>query len=248
MSKGHVPITSEDANQFSQSDLEAILFSDNSGARSRFRQHFADLIKQFLDETERAYRRVLSFGRGLKPDLRAAWTEAFVFNAFNSSFTSCHLLISGFPIPSGNLMRHYAEASAMALLCSHHAFDVARRFDEAPTKFPVHRAVQLVRKRRNAELLRINAQGWASFEAIAKWYDDYSHSSALSLATQTMLGEPRGRILGGEFDDGKRAGYRKELGLRVSSMARLCDLTAAVEENLKVAQSKGLIEPETPAV
>lgn len=241
-------MTGGDANHFSRSDLEAILFSDNSGVRARFRQHFAEVIQQFLDETERAYGRVLRFGRGLKPDLRAAWTEAFVFSAFNSSLTSCHLLISGFPIPSGNLMRHYAEAFAMALLCSHHAIDVAQRFDEAPTKFPVHNAVQLVRRRRNTDLLKINAQGWKSFEAIAGWYDDYSHASALSLATQTMLGEPGGRILGGEYDDGKRAKYRKELELRVSSMARLFDLVAAVEENLKVAQTKGLIEPETPAV
>ena len=51
-----------------------------------------------------------------------------------------------------------------------------------------------------------------------------------------------------EFDDGKRAEYRKELALRVSSMARLFDLVAAVQENLKVAQAKGLIEPETPTV
>ena len=240
-------MTDEDANQFSRSELEAILFSDNSRVRSRFRQDFADLIQKFLDESERAYGRVISFGRGLKPDLRAAWTEAFVFSAFNSSLTSCHLLISGFPIPAGNLMRHYAEASGMALLCSHHAIDVAQRFNQAPTKFPVHNAVQMVRKRRNTELLRINARGWTSFEAIARWYDDYSHASALSLATQTMLGEPGGRILGGEFDDCKRAEYRKELGLRVSSMARLCDLVAAVEENLKLAQTKGLIEPETPA-
>jgi hypothetical protein len=241
-------MTGGDVNQFSRSDLEEILFSNNSGVRARFRQQFADLIQQFLDETERAYGRVLRFGQGLKPDLRAAWTEAFVFSAFNSSLTSCHLLISGFPIPSGNLMRHYGEAFAMALLLSHHAIGVVQRFDRAPTKFPVHNAVQLVRKRRNTELLRIDAQGWRSFEAIAKWYDDYSHASALSLATQTMLGTPGSRIVGGEFDDYRLAEYRKELGLRVSSMARLCDLVAAVEANLKVSQTKGLIEPKTPAV
>lgn len=241
-------MTSEEANQFSRTDLEAIVFSDNSGVHSKFRQHFPDLIQQFLDETERAYPHVVGFGRGLKPDLRAAWTEAFVFSAFNSSLTSCHLLISGFSIPSGNLMRHYAEAFAMALLCSHHAIDVLQRLDQAPTKFPIHTAVQLVRNRRNTDILGIDAQGWASFEAIARSFNDYSHASALSLATQTMLGEPGGRILGGEFDDSKRAEYRKELGLRVSSMARLCDLVAAVEDNLKVAQTKGLIEPKTPPV
>ena len=72
------PMMGENANLFSRSDLEAILFADNSGVRAQFRRHFAEVIQQFLEETERVYGRVIRFGRGLRPDLRAAWTEAFV--------------------------------------------------------------------------------------------------------------------------------------------------------------------------
>jgi len=237
----------EGTYQFGRSDLEAILFADNKVVHSRFQEDFADLIQRFLDESDRVCAQLRSFGSALTADLRAAWVEKFVFSAFNSSFASCHLFISGFAVPAGNLMRHYAEASAMALLCSHHAIDVLRRFDQDPEKFPVHNAVQLVRNRRNTELLKINAQGWASFEAISKWYDQYSHSSVLSLATQTMLTTPGSIILGGEFDDGKREAYRKELGLRVSAMARLCELVVAVRENVRAAQAKGLIRCTTSA-
>lgn len=240
-------MTSEDAYQFARSDLEAILLTDNATVRSRFQEGFADLIAEFVNESDRACRELRSFGSALTPDLRAAWVEAFLFSAFNSLFTSCHLLISGFPIPAGNLMRHYAEASAMALLCSHHAIDVIRQLNEEPTKFPVQNALQLVRKRRNVALLRINAQGWASFEAISKWYDQYSHPSALSLATQTMLAAPGCVILGGEFDEGQRAEYQKELRLQISAMARLCELVGAVRDNVKKAQAKGLIEPSATA-
>lgn len=148
--------------------LRGIIFSDNSEMRLRFRQDFPELIQQFLDEAERAYELVIGFGCGLKQELRAAWTEAFIFGAFNSSLTPCHLFISGLPIPAGNLMRHYAEASAMALLCSHHAIDVAQRFNQEPMKFPVHNAVQIVRKKRHTALLEINVQGWKSLETIAK--------------------------------------------------------------------------------
>ncbi len=231
--------------QFKRSDLETILLTDNSEVRSRFQESFADLIQRFLDESDRVCTQLRAYGDTLAPDLRAAWVEAFVFNAFNSAFTSCHLFISGFPIPAGNLMRHYAEASAMALLCSHHAIDVVRRFNQDPTRFPVQDAVQLVRKRRNTELLKINAQGWASFEVISKWYDKYSHVTALSLATQTMLTAPGCAILGSEFDRGKREEYRKELMLRVSAMARLCELSVAVQGYVRSAQAKGLITPIT---
>jgi len=53
-----------------------------------------------------------------------------------------------------------------------------------------------------------------------------------------MLITPGSIILGGEFDDGKREAYRKELGLRVSAMARLCELVLAVRENVRAAQAK----------
>ncbi|OQW62900.1 MAG: hypothetical protein BVN28_04920 [Nitrospira sp. ST-bin4] len=238
---------SEGTYQFERSDLETILFADNAIVRSRFQESFADLIRQFLDESDRVCAQLRSFGSVLTADLRAAWVEKFVFSAFNSLFVSCHLLISGLLLPAGNLMRQYAEASAMALLCSHHAIDVLRRFDKDPTKFPVHDAVRLVRNRRNTELLRINAQGWTSFEAISKWYDQYSHVTVLSLTTDTLLQKPGSVILGGKFDDGKCEAYRKELGLRVSAMARLCELVVAVRENVKAAQANGLFVTRTSA-
>jgi len=164
-------MTNDAAYQLDRSTLEATLLADNAGVRSRFHEVFPDLIQQFVDQSDRVFGQLRSFGRALIRDLRAAWVETFVFSAFNSAFTSCHLLLSGFPIPAGNLMRHYAEASAMALLCSHHAIDVVKRLDEDPTKFPVQKALQLVRKPRNVGLLKISAQGWASFEVISKWYD-----------------------------------------------------------------------------
>ena len=233
--------------QFSRSDLEDVLFADDEVVRARFRREFPEAVHHFLDESERICAQLRTFGSDLSPDLRAAWVEKFIFSAFNSLFVSCHLLISGFLVPAGNLMRHDAEASAMALLCSHHKIEVLRRFDQDPGNFPVHDAVRLVRNCRNAQLLKINAQGWASFEAISKWYDQYSHASVLSLATQTMLATPGCVILGGEFDVSKREVYRKELGLRVSAMARLCELAVAVQENVRVAQAKGLFGPTTSA-
>jgi hypothetical protein len=105
----------------------------------------------------------------------------------------------------------------------------------------------LTTKPRNAQLLGISAQGWASFQTISEWHDDYSHASFFSLATQAMFAAPGHVILGGEFDDGKRAAYRKELGLRVSAMARLCEVTSAVERHVKAAQAVELYKPRPPA-
>jgi len=235
----------ESTYQLKRRDLEGILFADNADVRSRFREEFGDLIERFLDTSTRAIGGVHRFGEGLAKELRAAWVEAFLHSAFNSSLTSCHLFISGFQIPAGNLMRHYSEAYAMALLCSHHAIDVFERFDRDPTRFRVDTALGLVQRKRNREILGVNAQGWKTFDEISKFYDQYSHAGGLSLATQRKLSPPGGFIHGGEFDEGKRVAYRKELPLRVGSMVRLLELATVVRENVKAAQAVRLFEPGT---
>ena len=227
--------------QLSRNDLENILFSDNSDVRSRFREEFADLIGEFLNASERACRRLRTFTSAVKTDRRSAWTESFLFYAFNSSLTSCHLFISGFPIPAGNLMRHYGEAAAMALLCSHHAIDVVKRLDKDLEKFPVDDALQLARKKRNAELLKINSNAWKDLEDITKWFNKYSHSSVFSIATLWMFSKPSTFIVGSGFDEDKKESYRRQLQLRVSSMTVLPEIIGAVERNVRTAQAKGLM-------
>ena len=232
-------MASENPYQLSRSDLENILFSDNSDVRSRFRENFADPIQKFLTESERTCGRLRGFTHAVSKDRRAAWTESFLFGAFNSLVTSCHLLISGFPIPAGNLMRHYGEAAAMALLCSHHDIHVVEQLNK-DKKFAVQKAVQNVQK--NAKRLKINRKAWKGFEDITKWYDHYSHASVFSLATLTIFSRPGTVILGSGFDDEKQKRYRNEIELRISSMARLYEFIEAVEQNVKAAQAHGLVQ------
>jgi hypothetical protein len=237
MTGGNQRLSARGAHELTIEDLRGVLLGDNSDVRAQFLSHFGQLINDFVSHSDRTYDRLRAFGRAVAADDRAAWTEAFLFSAFNSSLTSCHLLVSGFPIPAGNLMRHYGESCAMALLCSHHAIDVFQRINADPAKFPVDSAVQTVRKRRNAELLRVNADAWSVFQSITRWYDTYSHATVFTLATQAKLSERGQAFLGGGFDEFKLDGYRKELTIRVSSMDRLYDMINAAERNVQAAQS-----------
>lgn len=235
--EGHETSTHRGAQDLTVEDLRAVLLGDNADVRAQFLNHFQELIDDFLVRAATAYARMQAFTRSVTADRRAAWSEAFLFSAFNSSLTSCHLLISGLSIPAGNLMRHYGESCAMALLCSHQAIDVFARLDANPAMFPVDSAVQAVRKRRNAELLSVDTDAWSVFQSITRWYDTYSHATVFSLATQAMLSERGKAIVGGGFDEFKRDSYRKELTIRVSSMDRLHDITEAVERNVRAAQN-----------
>ncbi len=69
------------------------------------------------------------FTKSVSADQRAAWVEMFLFAAFNSVLTSAHLLLSGFLIPSGNLMRQFGEACAIAMLASHRKINMLERLE-----------------------------------------------------------------------------------------------------------------------
>jgi hypothetical protein len=55
-------------------------------------------------------------------------------------------------------MRHYAEATAMALLLSHRQLNSFHAL-ERDRRFPVQDELNIVPRKRNAELLGINRQG-----------------------------------------------------------------------------------------
>jgi len=54
----------------------------------------------------------------VKLDEHCAEVQLFIHTAYNSLISSLHLLVSGYPVGSGHLMRHFVESIAMALMCS----------------------------------------------------------------------------------------------------------------------------------
>src|SRR6266478_4234029 len=98
MTSGPEKLSGRGAHELTPEELRAVLLSDNADVRAQFLNDFGQLINDFLSHANGAYSRLRVFARAVAADHRAAWTEAFLFSAFNNSLTSCHLLISGFPI------------------------------------------------------------------------------------------------------------------------------------------------------
>ena len=97
-------------------------------------------------------------------------------------------------------------------------------------------SINKVNRTVNRELLDVIPDGWEKFSRITKWYDRYSHASALGISTQTML-ESGAVVIGTEFDAGKREGYQKELTLRISAASTLSEIAVACGIHVKNAQS-----------
>ncbi len=211
--------------------VRAILFSGNEEIRQKFLQHFGSEIHDFVSEIMKSYNRLQEMPPRVPYDKRSAWVDEYLFAAFNSLLTSLHLLMSGFNIPAGNLMRHHGESTAMALLLSHRQIDT---FDilEKHFQFPVQKALNIVKRKRNAQLLGVDQHGWEKFIKITSFYDKYSHPSLLAAASTHIFSSPGSRQIGGEFDLGKKTAYRKEIRLAVSAAIRLHETIEVAEHHL----------------
>jgi len=212
-------------------EVRVILLAGNEDTRQTFLQHFGSVIDDFVSEIVRSYNRLQDMPPRVPYDKRSAWVDEYLFAAFNSLLTSFHLLISGFNIPAGNLMRHHGEATAMALLLSHRQINT---FDllEKHLRFPVHKALSIVKKKRNAQLLEVNEQGWEKFMEIISFYDQYSHPSVFAAASTHVFSSPGSRQVGGEFDLEKKDAYQKEIRLAISAATRLYETIEVAERHL----------------
>jgi hypothetical protein len=216
--------------RLTQQDLAEVVFSTNEDTRNRFRETFGEEFEEFLDSIFQPYERLIEFEDKMEEDERPAWVHRFLFNAFNNLLISFHLLISGFVVPAGNLMRQHAESVAMALLCSHRKIETFQKFVTNPQKFRMDKSLKLVNN--NASLLNVDAEGWQGFQDISKWYNNYSHASVTALANLQLFNTPSGLVVGSEFDPGKVDAYRKEIRLRIDACKSLFGTIKQAEQHL----------------
>lgn len=213
--------------------ISKFIFSGDQKTRNHFIQHFGTEIELFTDAIVVAYQRIMKLESTVPHTIRSAWVWMFLFYAFNSLLTSFHLLISGFIVSSGNLIRQYGESIAMALLCSQSLIKVFDRFNSDQGQFPIHKALSMVRQKQNTRLLNLNRSGREGFEEITKRYDYYSHASSLSIAHLHPFDKPDQMVIGCEYDPVKVGVYKDEIRRRISACNRLFETVEQVERHLR---------------
>lgn len=217
-------------DKISRERIAEILLSGNEESRGKFIETFGSEITVFIDAVPRVYEQLTNLEKHLPKEKRAAWVRMFLFRSFNSLVSSFDLLLSGFPIPAGALMHNWAEALAMALLCSDERIDAFDRFRANPARFPVHRAPDILRRRDNAQILNIDPEGWATFREINNYFDKYNYAFALvNLNTSSQDGP---LTVSSRFECEKSNEYRKEIGLRISACERLLETIGVAKMHL----------------
>lgn len=223
----------------SESAMRDLILSDQAHVRERFAKEFSTEIDEIVVALTKAYSAYRRLEETVLLDHRAAYAQAFAYAALNNLITSTHLFLTGLQLPSGNLMRQYGEATAMALLCSHPKIDVLARVRKDPHAFPYHKAIEIVSRKPNRKLLDLKGPEWKTFGDIAKFYDRFSHASFFAVASQTMFDQPGMLIVLGDFDSQKLHAYRIELKRRKTAATVVGHLMDYLSERLPPKKTDG---------
>jgi hypothetical protein len=212
--------------------VHATAFDDNAEVQSLFEQHLGPEVNAALLGITSGYRAYRELEEKVVLDVRAAYVEAYAFTALNSLITSTHLLVSGTMVPSGNLMRQYGEAIAMALLCSEPKLKVYEKLKADPKKYPVHKCIDLLGTKKVQDTLGLNPKELANFQRLSKFFGNYSHASQLGVGSQFIFSKPGWLGLGGAFALAKIEQYRRELSWRRTAGELLRGVAAFCAERL----------------
>lgn len=210
---------SEPKDKFSKDDFKNIIFSDNTKIRKQFQDAFTTEINDFIEAIFNAYEAQELLDKKCRNDKQKTYTAGFLFNAIKNLVGSFSLLISGYMVPSGNLMRHSAESLAMALLTSNKSLNYFERLQSDLKKgknFPVHKSLKYVLK--HAHVLKIDSKKWSQFIDLFKFYDNYSHASLLSLSDIFDFARSGDFSIGPNYDSDskKQEIYRIEINHRIN--------------------------------
>lgn len=213
-------------------DVRQVVFADNSATRKRFWSNFSKEIRSTMSLLALAQNDFRRLEQVTAVEHRPATVLLFVHGAFNNVVTSLHLLVSGFPVPAGNMMRHYSESLAMAMLCAVEKCGIYERYRSKDAPFRAHKAVSTATQGKMAkcleEALGVDPTMWKRYAQLMKFFDGHSHASDLTMSYGLMFGGEGGLVLGAEFDPKKRMQYKAELSARKQAAHILRDVITRV--------------------
>lgn len=132
--------------------IEKEIHEDDIKIRNQFMNSFKDEVSAFIDGLTDAFYKWEEYNSTIDTDIRKAYVSAFLFNAIDSLTLSMKLFLSGYIIPSGNLLRYTIESLCLAILYSDESLPYYEKIKQ--NKFPANTALNCVSK--NAEKLYIN--------------------------------------------------------------------------------------------
>lgn len=217
-----------------KSDFKKLVISGNKTTRRKFKEEFKTEINQFIDAIYEAYKLFKVVSEQWKNTVRNGFIEAYLHNAIDKLVISVNLLVSGYFVPSGNLVRQFCESCCMAILLSSKELEYFEIFkkhvdDKTTNQIRANRSCYLIEE--NQDKIGINKKGWEAFLELRNFYNRLSHPSVFALATIKDISKDGGvRKFGAHFDTGKIPAYKKELKYRIVTIKYLKDIIEGIDQ------------------
>lgn len=206
------------------------ILEDDKDVKSEFIKHFETEATEFINAIVEAYRSWLKYDATIKGNRRRAFISALLFNSINNLSASMKMFISGYSIPSGNLVRQTIESICSAILCSSEKLSFYQQVEQ--DKFSSKNSVKHVLK--HSKKFRINRDAMVPLKKLYEFYHKLSHSSSLTLAHNMSLSNRGVIYIGPSFDEHKMFAYKKEASNRIN----LAKIIANVVEGILLIQEE----------
>ena len=96
--------------------IKRVVVCGNRIPRMQFRNYFSKEIDEFTEALFKAYKHYDKL-KGTKYN-REGLSKLYIFTCMQNLISAFNIFICGYPIPAGNLMRHFHESVAWAILFS----------------------------------------------------------------------------------------------------------------------------------
>lgn len=188
------------------------ILGEDKEVKNKFISNFESEIAAFINSIVESYQAWMKYDDLIGSDMRCAFVAAFLFNAITNLSTSMKMLITGYAIPSGNLVRQTIESICSAILCSSQQLQYYQQVEQ--DKFSSKSSIKLVLK--HAKKFHIDKNAMIRLKKIYEFYHNLSHSSLVTLGFNVSAGNLGKTYIGPSFDEEKMIAYKKEMENRIN--------------------------------
>jgi hypothetical protein len=223
-------------------DISRLIRSPEPTVSNKFQGRFKRDLRFITSGITRAHLRLVEGEAIFSKTPRAQTSARFLHVATNCLLSSAYLFYAGYQVPSAHLLRHFAEACAMAMLIVDPRSQVFHQWQQLQGRYPVHDSIARLRRpaqrTRLHALLKLSESQWAALYRIARWADVSSHASWVAVSYHYRSDGSGAPVMGADYDTSKRQGYREELAKLRSAARTLPVLVSALR--------RGVLHVRTP--
>lgn len=214
--------------KLTKTDIKKIILCGNQIPRKQFRKYFQQQINEFTE----AIFKVWKLYDELNCDKmnRESASKLYVYTAIQNILSAFNILVSGYQIPSGNLMRHFHESIAWAILLSSKDLDFYEKFEKDKNSLSYHKGLEYVQ--RNISKLNIKKKSWDVFKKNMKFYNQFSHSSFFAVSANFSFSQPSKIALGSHFDIEKKENYQKDMRSMINAVYLLENIIFGIKQHM----------------